>query len=121
MKKLLIISSIILVSFISSNAQSLKKSDFFKPYGKGFKTSSIVFWSGVALDLQSSKGGIETNSLFRNKNGKVDTKKVLLISGVGYGISLLMEKKYPKLASAIRFIGGSIHYGAAIHNWRLQN
>ena len=116
--KTIIVAAGILIASVAAQAQTVKRSDFFKPYGKSFVTSSAVYWTGFAADLSSSQGSYELNPVFRGSGGRVNNKRALLIAGSGYAVSVLIEKQHPKLASVLRFIGGSVHWGAAARNWR---
>lgn len=104
-----------------SSANFLKPSaerGFFKPFGGAFVSSSAAFWVGTFADIASSKGLLENNPLARNSQGGLSTGKALALNGVAYGLTLLIEKRHPKLASIMRFGWGGAHAGAALANQR---
>lgn len=119
---------ILILVFMFCGAAQAQRSDFLKPLPKQPDTwkpykgpvsiaSLAVCVGGTAADIGSSQGLLENNKLFRNSQGHLDNRKAL-IGFVPCGISYLFERKHPKAAAIFRFVYGSIHIGAAIHNWR---
>lgn len=102
----------------SPSPHLVDKNAFFKPFGNGFVVSSAVFWSGTVTDLATTRHNIatgrfrESNPFLRDEHGGVRTGRALAVSGAAYGFTLLLEKRHPKLASIVRFIGGGVHFAA---------
>ncbi|HKR02280.1 MAG TPA: hypothetical protein VJT09_16500 [Pyrinomonadaceae bacterium] len=89
-----------------------------KPFGKWFILSSVIYWGGSIADLASSQNGYEVNPLLRNPSGRVGNGKALLLTGSGYGLTLMIEKRHPKAATVLRFIVGGVRLGLAFRNLR---
>jgi hypothetical protein len=45
------------------------------------------------------------NPFLRTADGRVSVKKALVGDAIGYGLALLIEKKYPKLPSILKVWG----------------
>lgn len=93
-----------------------------KRFDKWFVASSAVFAVGAIMDHQSTVAGMkiagarEANPLLRNSDGSFSPGKHLALSAGVYGVSLLMQRKHPKMANVLRFIGGAAKIGVSIHN-----
>lgn len=93
-----------------------------KRFDKWFIASSAVFAVGAIMDHQSTVAGMkiagarEANPLLRNSDGSFSPGKHLALSAGVYGVSLLMQRKHPKMANILRFIGGAAKIGVSIHN-----
>jgi hypothetical protein len=92
----------------------------FRPFGKAFALSTAVYWSAAAADVFSSAARHELNPFLRGSRGRIVTTRAAGFAAVPYCLSLLFEKKHSKLASVLRFLGGGVRFGAAIHNWRTR-
>lgn len=107
----------------ASNAAMLKskhETRTFRPFGKAFALSTAVYWSGAIADVSSSATRHELNPFLRGSRGGIVTTRAVGFAAVPYCLSLLFEKKHSKLASVLRFLGGGVRFGAAIHNWRTR-
>lgn len=84
--------------------------------------SSTVYWAGVAADIASSRGPVkfERNPLLKDGSGRLSIGKALALDGGIYALSLLLERRKPRLAVIMRYAGGGVHGAAAIHNWRVK-
>jgi hypothetical protein len=104
-------------------AAQVKKDDFFKPYGRGFIASSAVYWGGSVFDTLNTRRCVnngtcrELNPLFRTRDGKLRVGRAIASQAIGYGLTLWLEKKHPKLASFLRFGGGAAHVLGGSRNW----
>lgn len=102
---------------------AIKHSDFFKPYGKGFAISSAAYWGGVVFDVartqscQKARTCTEANPFLRTSQGGANIGRAVGVSAGIYGVTLLLEKKYPKLASIVRLSVGGGHFLAAGRQW----
>jgi hypothetical protein len=93
-----------------------------KRFDKWFLASSAVFAVGAVLDHQSTVAGMkkagarELNPLLRNSDGSFSPGKHLALTAGVYGASLMLQRKHPKMANVLRFIGGAAKIGVSIHN-----
>lgn len=102
-------------------AAPLPEPKFWKPFKGSFAVSSAVYWTGVALDLDASRGlHGERNPLLRNSDGSTNIGTSLAISSAIYAGTLFLEKKNSKVAFFIRALAGSIRMVTAAHNYGLK-
>jgi len=106
----------LLVLFSVPTVAQVKKDDFFKPFGKSFVVSTAVYGGGATADVLTSRGKLESNPLSRDQFKVFDTKKNVALKAGVYGVSLLFEKKYPKIAFIFRVASGAVFIGYAVHN-----
>lgn len=96
-----------------------------KHFDKWFLASSTVFVVGAIMDHQSTSAGMkkagarEANPLLRNSDGSFSPGKHLALTAGVYGVSLMLQRKHPKMANVLRMIGGAAKIGVSIHNRRV--
>lgn len=97
---------------------TIERRDLFRPFGPMTAISTVVCLAGTFADVATS-GGAELNPLLRNSSGQFSQGKALAIGAGICGGTLLIERLAPstsKAMSVIRFIGGGVHFGVALHN-----
>lgn len=83
-----------------------------KPFDRWFAISSIVFAAGAIMDHQSTVAGMkrvgarEANPLLRNSDGSFSPAKHLALTAGIYGASFALQRKHPRMANALRLVGG---------------
>jgi hypothetical protein len=84
-----------------------------------FVVSSSVYWGGVAADYVSTEQALRRGFVERNPLLQGATRKAVYwgVAGGVYALTLWLEKKHPRAARVMRYIGGGIHFGAAAYNW----
>lgn len=84
-----------------------------------------VFIAGAAADLQTTQavlkaGGAEANPLLGNSIGQIALRKSLISAGVLVAAHMVERNGHRRVASVLRFAGGGVQFGAAVHNARLK-
>lgn len=109
-------------------AVKVEKPTESKPFDRSFKFALAYDFAGILADhgttavaLGRCKSCIEGNTLFRRKNGQPNYVANAIVSGVPIVVAILLEKKgHRKAARVLLYIAGSIRFGAAIHNLRIN-
>ena len=83
--------------------------------------------AGNALDIASSRGGVELNPALRSANGQFNTGKAFAIKGGATAALVLVEwllirkhRNIDKQIAVINFGVAAIPAGMAIRNWRMK-
>lgn len=101
---------------VNAPTRSATKRSFWRPYGPAFKISTAILAGGVVGDRLTTKAALrnprnfEVNPLLRDKNAGAI---YWTAAGGVFGVSLLLERKHPKIASFLRFGVGGAHGVAA--------
>ena len=85
-----------------------------------FVISSGVYWAGVTADAVSTEQGLRRGLVERNPLLQGATQRRVIywsVAGGVYVLTVWLEKKHPRAARAMRYLGGGIHAGAAAYNW----
>lgn len=101
---------------LAARAQSAAPVNFDK---QAFAVSTAAYWGGVTADYVSTqqalrRGFAERNPLLQGRSASAVYWSVA--AGV-YAVTLVLEKKHPRAARVMRYLGGGIHAGAAAYNW----
>lgn len=86
--------------------------------------SWIVFGVGSGLDHYTSTKfqppyTIELNPLFRNKDGSLNQTRDVAGIAIQAAATWLVDRRWPKMGTALRFMIGGVRLTVAIHNHRL--
>lgn len=101
--------------FLKPTAPIKMESNIWKSYGTMTFISTAVCVGGDLADIATS-GPNELNPILRNAHGSINRKLAFGLGMIPCGISFLLERKHPKLASVFRFASGGVHGAVAIHN-----
>jgi hypothetical protein len=95
----------------------VEKKSLWRSYGPMFKASMTTCVGGSLADIASTSGLYESNPLFRRSDGRLNKVTAILSTGLVCGSTLLLERKYPRLASVMRFSFGGVRLAMAFRNW----
>jgi hypothetical protein len=86
------------------------------PWNLNAKLSAFAFAGTMTADCLSTNGLHENNRLLRNSHGGVNMGVCFGLNGGVLGLTIALQKKYPRAMTWLRWIGAAGHGAAYAHN-----
>jgi hypothetical protein len=93
--------------------KTLKSDD--SPWNLNAKLSSVAFGAAFTFDCLSSNHH-EINGLLRSSDGSINKGVCFGLNGGVLGLTIALQKKYPRGMSWLRWIGAGGHTAVGFHN-----